>query len=93
MYKVLGQGAESCGTWTAAHGDANQFVLAQGQDQWVVGFLSGVGWEATDDPAGYTDLGGVSAWVTNYCAAHPTYKIVNAAAAFVLFMRVNPKVR
>jgi hypothetical protein len=78
MVTFIGAGLASCGTWTADHrlGD----VVAD--EQWVVGFLSGMGYSAVADPLGGTDFAGVIAWIGNYCAANPLDSILKAAGAF-----------
>jgi hypothetical protein len=58
----------------------NDFAAAT-EDQWVVGFLSGLGYEGQDPMAG-TDYNGVAMWISNYCAANPTMEIIDAAEAF-----------
>jgi hydrogenase/urease accessory protein HupE len=56
------------------------------EDQWVVGFLSGVGWPQNKyDPLAGMVAGGVWGWVDNYCRAHPIETIGDAALAFVSF--------
>jgi hypothetical protein len=40
-YSAIGLGNASCGTWGAARRDRR----ATGYEQWVVGFLSGIGYE------------------------------------------------
>lgn len=54
-------------------------------EQWVLGFLSGVGYAANQDgidPLNGVDDQGVWAWVDNYCRNHPLNLVVTAAAAF-----------
>jgi hypothetical protein len=63
-------------------------------EQWVLGFLSGVGYgvgfiETKTNPAGNidplngTDAQGALAWIDNYCHAHPLDQIEAASKAFV----------
>jgi hypothetical protein len=81
-FTVLGgQGALSCGSWTSARRDRT----ASGPQQWVLGFLLGVGWALTDsgwNPLKGVDADGVWAWVDNYCQAHPLQYLAEAAGAF-----------
>lgn len=84
-YMLIGQGNQSCGTWTAARRERN----ALGHEQWVVGFLSGVGYMGlTGGGLPYNPLRGVDAdavwaWIDNYCSARPLDRIKDAAVAFM----------
>jgi hypothetical protein len=81
-FKIIGAGVDSCGTWTA---DRRQQSGAALQDeQWVVGFLSGIGYRGDDDsdPLKGMDAQGVWAWIDNYCLAHPIETVSTAAKAF-----------
>lgn len=77
-FNLIGQGTQSCGTWTATRRAGKAF----GFEQWVLGFLSGVGWIGPDDPMLGTDAEGVWAWIDNYCRAHPIDPLANAAGQF-----------
>jgi hypothetical protein len=85
---LIGLGWGACGTWTARrtarHADPAPY------EQWVLGYLSGVaaGSAALDPPKRLNPLNGVdaqavSAWMDNYCRAHPLVTIFYAANAFV----------
>lgn len=80
-YTAIGMGTDSCGTWTAARHDLH----ASGVEQWFLGFLSGVGFDAVDgtDPLRRLDAAAVWAWLDSYCQAHPLDRITGAGAAFV----------
>lgn len=88
-YSLIGAGTDSCGTWLSDHhhhgGDA-----AHQDEQWVVGFLSGIGFvgDRGDNPLNGLDAGAVWAWITNYCRANPLVGINDAAAAFY---RAHPR--
>jgi hypothetical protein len=80
-YLALGQGNGSCGTWTATR----QAQQAFGYEQWVLGFLSSIGWQgdrAGIGPLNGMDANGVWAWMDNYCRSHPPDTLVAAAGAF-----------
>jgi hypothetical protein len=82
---MLGYGLSSCGTWTAERRDK----MASWPEQWILGFLSGVGWEGGAYPSGPIPLIGVDAqavwaWIDNYCGPHPLDTIDTAGAQFVL---------
>jgi hypothetical protein len=79
-YHQIGQGNSSCGSWTAWRRDG----LSVAPGQWVLGFLSGVGFDSggDDNPLQGMDADGVWAWIDSYCAAHPIDHIAAAAAAF-----------
>ncbi len=82
-YSLIGVGTNSCGAWTSDR--SSQFPhLAIAEEQWVLGFLSGMGFEASgkDDPLNGVDAQGVWAWLDNYCHANPLEPISRAAAAF-----------
>lgn len=81
IYTAVGQGIGSCGAWTSARHER----AAADLEQWILGFLSGVGFDAVDgtDPLRLLGTDVVFAWIDNYCSAHPLDPIVNAAAAFV----------
>ncbi|MGA8195347.1 MAG: hypothetical protein WB902_18475 [Acetobacteraceae bacterium] len=80
-YTAIGKGTDSCGNWTAARHE----LQASGVEQWFLGFLSGVGFDAVDgtDPLKRQDADGVWRWLDSYCQAHPLDRITRAGAAFV----------
>jgi hypothetical protein len=75
---MVGLGGNSCGSWTASR----RVTSAALSEQWILGFLSGLGWEGKNDPLVNMDAKGVWAWIDNYCSAHPIEKIADAAGAF-----------
>lgn len=79
-YRAIGVGTMSCGSWTAARRTqgADAFAL----QQWVAGFLSGIGYQGPGNPLNGVDAEGVWAWIDNYCRSHPLDKIRMAAEAF-----------
>jgi hypothetical protein len=79
-YAMIGLGGSSCGSWSAWRRDR----LAGDAQQWVVGFLSGIGFvgDDGDNPLRSVDAQGVWAWVDNHCRANPIDKISAAAKAF-----------
>ena len=78
---VGGVGTETCASWIVARRDHQAF----GYEQWLLGYLSGVGdvHSARLDPLNGIDVAAVWAWVDVYCAAHPLDHIVRAGEAFV----------
>jgi hypothetical protein len=91
---IDGAGSGSCGEWVA---DRSSFragspltaasVRALQSMQWVVGFLSGVGFlgqmdNSGADPLGTVDAQGVWTLIDSYCRANPTAAIARASAAF-----------
>ena len=87
-YDLKGYGTNKCATWTAWRRE-KQAGLAE---QWILGFLSGVGYEvvrnsAVDNLLNGVDANAVWAWVDNYCLASPLNPIENAGAAFVVTHR------
>jgi hypothetical protein len=84
-FALIGDGAESCGSWTVYRRDRR----ASGEEQWILGFLSGIG--AAPPSAGpvVNPLNGVDAqavliWMDNYCRDHPLDLIMTAGEAFVV---------
>ena len=83
-YAVIGLGLNSCDSWTAAR-LTPQATLAFAEGQWVLAFLSGVGFmggETGNNPLNGIDAQGVWAWIDDYCRVHPLEKIAQASAAF-----------
>jgi hypothetical protein len=81
-YDLIGSGTNSCGTWTAYRRERQASLF----EQWILGFLSGVGYQGTGvgvDPLNGVDAGAVWAWMDNYCQAHPLDDVAEAGAAFV----------
>jgi hypothetical protein len=86
MAQFGGLGGSSCGTWTATRHERAS-GRSWGYEQWILGFLSGVGWEGggkRDNPLkGVVDLEAVLAWTDNYCQVHSLDRILDAGTAFV----------
>ena len=79
---LIGMGWSSCGAWTANRTARN--VTAAADEQWVVGYLSGVAiWTPGLNPMNGVDADAVWAWMDNYCRAHPLVAIKDATSAFV----------
>ena len=81
-FQPMGASGISCGTWIAARRDGK--ALTWTAEQWVLGFLSGIGFVGLNgaDPLQGMDSEGVWAWIDNYCRAHPIDEVLWAAAAF-----------
>jgi hypothetical protein len=83
-YVAAGVGNSSCGAWIAVrrHPDGKE---ANEAEQWILGFLSGVGFSGGqgEDPIHGTDAEGVWMWIDTYCQGNPLKDIAVAAAAFV----------
>jgi hypothetical protein len=82
-YNLIGTGTISCGAWTAARREKQAWLA----EQWVLGFLSGVGYASGtltgQNPLNGVDADGVWAWIDNYCKANPLDGVADAGAAFV----------
>jgi hypothetical protein len=80
-YTAIGKGTDSCGNWTVAR----HHLQAASVEQWFLGFLSGVGFDAVDgtDPLKRQDADAVWSWLDSYCQAHPLDRITRAGATFV----------
>jgi|SRR6516165_4538362 hypothetical protein len=79
-YDLIGSGTNSCGTWTAWRRQG----IAGFPEQWVLGFLSGIGYKGGNNPLNGVDANAVWAWMDNYCYAHPLDSIEKAGEAFNL---------
>ena len=83
-YTAAGAGNDSCGTWSADR--RVPYAPPALQDtQWILGFLSGVGFMAKVagiDPLHGVDSQAVLAWIDNYCRDNPLSSIADAGAAF-----------
>jgi hypothetical protein len=83
-YTSIGSGATSCAAWAAAR-HSPQASETVTQQQWLVGFLSGIGSMVLGelDPLHGLDAAAVYAWVDRYCHDHPTETIEAAARVFI----------
>jgi len=80
-YNLVGQGTLDCANWTTLR----QGRQALGLEQWVVGFLSGIGYEGEthgDNPLKGIDADTVWTWMDTYCRDHPLATISSSVAAF-----------
>jgi hypothetical protein len=83
-YALLGSGTASCEAWATARRAPHGLDAAM-NEQWVVGFLSGIGFMVLGelDPLHGLDAEAVYNWVDTYCRAHPQEKIEGAARVFI----------
>ena len=83
-YSLSGRGVLTCEAWTAARRDPNR-PDAGLNEQWVVGFLSGIGFMALGelDPLHGADDQFVYDWVDAYCRNNPSEKIADAASRLI----------
>jgi hypothetical protein len=81
VFSARGAGTSLCEEWTTARADHS----AQGYEQWVLGFLSGISYMGLGElnPARAADANGVWSWTDTYCQVHPDHDIAKAATAFV----------
>ena len=81
---IGGIGLQTCSTWIADHQSAQPFQ-AWGDEQWVIGYLSGAGkWGGADlDPLNGVDAHAIYAWVGDYCAVNLAEQIQDAGDAFI----------
>ena len=80
-YMITGVGTAPCAQWIAARHSHN----AGGFEQWVVGFLSGVGFAKSNegvDPLRTMNAEGAWTWIDGYCRDHPIGNVAEAAGAF-----------
>jgi hypothetical protein len=83
-FTEMGAGLSSCATWMVARRD----FQASDDQQWVFGFLSGIGWIGTYDPLNRLDHEAVSVWIDGYCREHILETIFDAGVALV---RAHPQ--
>ena len=83
-YALIGNGTLTCGAWSQARRDP-QGPATRMSEQWVVGFLSGIGSMVLGelDPLHGLQAEGVYDWMDNYCSAHPSETIEAAARVFI----------
>src|SRR5215472_17482129 len=80
---MAGRGGQSCGAWTANSPSADLSGIGVLYQQWVLGFLSGVGrTDPKQDPFTTVPGSDVTGWLDTYCRDHPGARIVDAASAF-----------
>jgi hypothetical protein len=60
------------------------------QEDWVMGFLSGLAVAKNSDILAATDYFGIVGWITNYCAQHPLEEIATAAHGLFLELGGRP---
>jgi hypothetical protein len=79
-YTVMGHGSLTCEIWTAVRHEQ----MASNPEQWVLGFLTGIGFESSTgrSPLHGIDGPAIWAWIDAYCRAHPLDHIDTAAASF-----------
>ena len=77
----------SCGTWTQARQQDRQKPLTH--QWWVAGFLSGLEYEGdpSRDPLAGNDIGGIAAWIDNYCRQNPLKTIAHACLELMTLLR------
>jgi hypothetical protein len=83
-YAVIGNGTMTCEAWTTARRDPHGSGGLM-NEQWVVGFLSGIGSMVLGelDPLHGLDADAVYHWMDDYCRSHPLEKIEAAARVFI----------
>ena len=82
-YTIMGAGLASCGTWTQDR--KNRTIDEKQIEQWVLGFLSGVGYTGGTkyNPLNGLDAPAILVWVDNYCLANPLKPLSQAAYSFI----------
>jgi hypothetical protein len=79
----------SCGTWTQARQQDRQKPVTY--QWWVAGFLSGLHYEdesnPSHDPVAGNDVGGIAAWIDNYCRENPLKTIAYASIQLMKLLR------
>jgi len=91
-YKVLGPGAQSCGTWTKKSNEDSWLHVQQ--TAWVLGYITafntwgpfGVnsGTQVVSDVSKGVDVDGILAWIDNWCRANPLDTVSWAAGQLMV---------
>jgi hypothetical protein len=81
---LVGLAGQSCQTWTA-NPPTSGGGLGLLNQQWILGFLSGVSFaDADHDPLTGVDAAAITTWVDNYCQENGgSARLADAAVAFV----------
>jgi hypothetical protein len=85
---VAGWGTADCSSWTKQH-IPERTAYGAAQEQWVVGYLSGaIIWMSDDALRDNNSLArqypeALATWMSDYCAEHPSDRIVDAASMFL----------
>ncbi len=84
-YQIVGYGTESCGTWVEERRDPSKSWSVLADKGWISGFLSAynVFGPGSGNVRRDTDSDGTSAWIDNYCLAHPLESLSDAVQALV----------
>lgn len=79
---IHGQGSASCGTFLVDRASPDRRNAGHVQEMaWVLGYLDGLQQPNPYNVASY-DYGSLDMWLANYCEAHPSDFLMNAAQAF-----------
>jgi hypothetical protein len=76
-YMGIGAGEASCGTWNEDR--AARPYMWQQDEEWALGYLTGVAGASGVDLLASTDANGVISWMNGYCAAYPLDRIYQGA--------------
>lgn len=88
-FVIRGAGGYPCGQWVLDHESSGRDAraLAQNDDAWVGGFLTGYNkWGASgrdDILDNAPDISEATGWITSYCETHPSESIQTAASALI----------
>jgi len=79
-YDPVGVGAWSCVAWT----DTRKSLRSDTPEQWVLGFLSGIGFviRESNDPLRGLNPQVVSEWMDKYCRRYPDESIAHGIESF-----------
>ena len=82
-FHAIGSGSATCSSWLTWRLDPDS-AIAIASEQWVLGFLSGVGYMGSKsiDPLRGIDAKAVFVWVDNYCIKEPEQNLLSASIMF-----------
>jgi len=91
IYKVLGYGDESCGTWLESRSEKGNKYLELAMNGWVLGYLSGFNLQVPGkaDWTNGVDNNGLFKWIDNYCSQNPLKSLSDAVET--LFVQLSTK--
>ena len=78
-FKVYGSGNNSCGTVVTDTDQAHRDIYIL----WVLGFVSGAGFQNDGRLLSNTDAPAITAWISLYCQDHPLENLARAAMELV----------
>lgn len=80
-------GARPCGSWTNARTDPSAAISNVANEDWLLGYISGLAMGSQLDVLRGSDYVSLYQWVDNYCRAHPRADLGDAGQALFASLR------